>query len=133
MANAVTPTGADAVAAMLVLAATHELRQRAEAGCRAWLAGAAEDGELGGRTPEEIEVVFERCALVFDHGVLSYPFIETRFGLYFSDSTGVVFRGLWPVGHYRLITLLDGTDDDDYLVLDEQQRAEPRAAPDSAT
>ena len=70
--------------------------------------------------------MFERCALAFDHGVLSYPFVETRLGLYVSDPFGVYFRGgLRPVGHYRLITLLDGTADDDYFVLDEQRQAEP--------
>jgi hypothetical protein len=120
------------VAAMLSLATTHNLRQRAEESCRTCLRIAAEEGDLGDRSPEDIELVFERCALVFDHGVLSYPFIETRIGLYVPDPTGVYFRGLRPVGHYRLITLLDGTDDDDYFVLDEEGPTGPGATPDPA-
>ncbi|WP_145241100.1 hypothetical protein [Urbifossiella limnaea] len=67
---------------------------------------------------EHVQAVFERSALVFDHGELSHPFVETRLGLYVPDPAGGWFRGLRPVGHYRLITRLDGTDEDDYLVLD---------------
>jgi len=125
-----TPNGV--VAAMLGLAEAQDLRRRAEAACRQWLRTADEEGDLGGLSPGDIQVVFERCALVFDHGVLSYPFVETRLGMYVADPSGVYFRGLRPVGHYRLITLLDGTADDDYFVLDEPRRAETGAAPDPA-
>ena len=120
----------DAVAAMLALADTHDLRRQAEASCRQCLRSSAEEGELGGLSLADVQVLFERCALVFDHGVLSYPFVETRLGLYVPDPTGVYFRGLRPIGHYRLITLLDGTAVDDYFVLDEQRHTEPGAAPD---
>ena len=116
------------VSALLTLAESQKLRHRAEETCREWLRSASEEGDLGGWSLEEIELHFERCALVFDHGILSYPFVETRLGLYVADSTGVCFRGLRPVGHYRLITLLDGTDDDDYFVLDTVKNAEPDAA-----
>jgi hypothetical protein len=115
-------SGEAAVAAMLALAEAHDLRRRAEETCRKWLQTAAEEGDLGSRTVEEVRVVFERCALVFDHGVLSYPFLETRLGLYLDDPDGAWFRGLRPIGHYRLVTLLDGKDDDDYFVLDHIDR-----------
>lgn len=118
------------VAAMLELANAQDLRQRAEASCRQWLRLSANGGDLGGLSLADIQMVFERCALVFDHGILSYPFVETRLGLYVADPTGMYFRGLRPVGHYRLITLLDGTADDDYFVLDEQKQAAPGAAAD---
>lgn len=78
-----------------------------------------------GLASADVQAVFERCALVFTHGILSHPFVETRFGLYVADSEAVWFRGLRPVGHYRLITRLDGTVEDDYLVLDPPQQAEP--------
>jgi hypothetical protein len=122
--------GADAVAAMRALADRHDLRRRAEASCRECLRSAAAEGDLAGLAPEDIQAVFERVALVFDHGVLSHPFVETRFGLYVADPVAGWFRGLRPVGHYRLITRLDGTDEDDYLVLDQQRHAEPSAAAD---
>jgi hypothetical protein len=120
--------GADTVAAMLALADAHDLRRRAEASCRQWLCLSAEEGDLGRLSLADIQVVFERCALVFDHGIRSDPFVETRLGLFVSDPTGLYFRGLRPVGHYRLITLLDGTADDDDFVLDEQRHAEPGTA-----
>jgi len=122
----------NAVAAMIRLADAHHLRRRAEASCQQWLRSSAEEGGLGRLSPADIQVVFERCALVFDHGILSYPFVETRLGLYVDDPSGVYFRGLRPIGHYRLITMLDGTADDDYFVLDEQRLAEPVAAADTA-
>ena len=123
-------TPGDAVAAMLGLADAHNLRRRAEESCREWLRSSAEEGDLGELSLSDIQVVFERCALVFDHGVLVYPFVETRLGLYVPDPSGVCFRGLRPIGHYRLITLLDGTADDDYFVLDEPRHVEPDARAD---
>jgi hypothetical protein len=114
-----TSSGEGAVAAMRAVAEAHDLRRRAEESCRVWLRSAFEAGDLGGLSPEGVEIVFERCALVFDHGILSYSFVETRLGLYVRDTAGADFRGLRPIGHYRLITRLDGTADDDYFVLDE--------------
>lgn len=122
-------TGADAVAAMLALVDRHDLRRRAEASCRECLHSAATDGDLLGLTSADVQAVFERCALVFAHGVLDHPFVETRFGLYVADPEAGWFRGLRPVGHYRLITRLDGTDEDDYLVLNPPRQAEPGVAP----
>lgn len=123
---------ADAVTAMLSLADRHDLRRRAEASCRDWLNSAAADGDLDGVDPADIQTVFERAALVFDHGVLGYPFVETRFGLYVPDPAAGWFRGLRPVGHYRLITRIDGTVEDDYFVLNKQRHIEPDAAPEPA-
>lgn len=122
--------GAEAVAAMLGLAATHDLRRRAEASCRECIRAASEEGDLGGLSPADLQIVFRRCVLAFDHGILSYPFVETALDLCVADPTGVYFRGLRPVGSYRLITLLDGTVDDDYFVLGGQRHAEPGAAAD---
>ncbi len=112
------------VAALLALAASQDLRARAEAGCREWFRYALADGDdLRGWSVEEIELHFHKTALTFDHGILDYPFIDTRLGLYVRDLSGVHFRGLRPIGYYRLITLLDGTDDDDYFVLDTDKSA----------
>lgn len=132
MAEAATG-GAEAVAVMLALADAHDLRRRAEASCRECLRSADAEGDLAGLAPADLQVVFERAALVFDHGILSHPFVETRLGLYVADPDAGWSRELRPVGHYRLITRLDGTDEDDYLVLDPQRQAEPGAAPDPAT
>jgi hypothetical protein len=121
--------GTGAVAAMRALADRHDLQGRAETSCRECLRTASADGDLDGLAAEKIRVVYERSALVFDHGVLGHPFVETRLGLYV-DASEEWHRGLRPVGHYRLITLLDGTDEDDYLIMDKPMPAEPRAAPD---
>jgi hypothetical protein len=124
MAEAATD-GANAVAAMRRLADAQELRAQAEAACRECIRTASEEGDLGGLSPADIQVVFRRCVLAFDHGILSYPFIETAFDLCVADPTGGYFGGLRPVGSYRLLTRLDGTVDDDYFVLNEPRHPEP--------
>ncbi|MEQ1934907.1 MAG: hypothetical protein ABL962_13690 [Fimbriimonadaceae bacterium] len=124
--------GEESVAALLALAESQDLRHRAEEACRVWLRSAAAEDGLRGWTLGDIEPRFDRCMLVFDHSVLDYPFFEMRFGLYVSDPGGNRFRDLRPVGHYRLITRLDGTPDDDYFVLDIDKHAEPVASADGA-
>ena len=109
------------VAALRALANAQQLRQQAEDSCRTWMKNCAADGDMEGWSPDEIELHFERCALVFDHGILSYPFIETKLGLYVRDPGGFMLGGLLPIGHYRLITFLDGTAEDDYFVLDKDK------------
>jgi hypothetical protein len=104
------------VAAVAALAATHDLRRRAFDGCRGWMRQSA--GDVRGWSPDEIELHFHACSLVFEHGLLSYPFLDTRLGLYVRDDSGVYLDDLRPVGHYRLITRLDGSADDDYFVID---------------
>lgn len=113
------------VAALLALAASQDLRARAEAGCRESIRSTLADGDdLRGWSVEEIEMHFHNSSLTFDHGILDYPYIDTRLGLYVRDLSGVYFLGLRPIGSYRLITLLDGTDDDDYFVLDTDKNAD---------
>ena len=55
---------------------------------------------------------FERQSQMFAfyNPQLPYPYIVTTLGL---------FVGTRAIGDYRLITRLDGTVDDDYLVFDE--------------
>jgi hypothetical protein len=112
----------DVVAAMLALARDQDLPRRAEETCWVWLRSAFEEGSLAGLSPADVRVEFERSALIFDHGLLNYPFVETGLGLDVTDSTGAYFRDMRPIGQYRLITLLDGTVDDDYFVLDGVKR-----------
>lgn len=109
--------------ALLALVESQDLRRRAIEGCREWLRSSAEEGGLRGWSTAEIELHFDRCAFVFDHAILAYPFIETKIGLSVSDPSGLHFRGLKSVGHYRLITRLDGTEEDDYFVLDVDKHA----------
>jgi len=116
-------SGTDSVAAMLILADRHELRSRAEASCRECVLSAAAEGDLAGLILEDVQAIFDWSALVFDHGILSHPFVETRFGMYVADPVGHWFRGLRPIGHYRFITRLDGEVEDDYFILDEPRQA----------
>jgi hypothetical protein len=70
------------VAALPALAASQDLRARAEAGCREWFRSTLADGnDLRGWSVEEIELHFDKTSLTFDHGILDYPFIDTRPGL----------------------------------------------------
>jgi hypothetical protein len=119
--------GADAadeklVADLKALAAAQNLRDRALEVYREHLREGAGDG-LGGWSAEEIEVHFHHCSLAFDHGVLSYPFVDTRLGLYVRDDTGLFFDGLRPIRYFRLITHLDGTVDDTYFVIETNKPA----------
>lgn len=113
------------VAALAALASQQNLRSQAVEGCDKWLRAGAEEGAdgLGGWAAEEIVPRFASCSLVFEHGILDYPFIETRLELYVQDDSGVCFRDLRPIGYYRLITLLDGTADDDYFVIETSKSA----------
>jgi hypothetical protein len=52
---------------------------------------------------------FASQARYFRNALLPYPYIETRLRL---------LVGEHEVGHYRLVTLSDGRDDDDYLVFE---------------
>lgn len=121
-----TQSKSDIVAELLVAAASQRLRERAEEGCCDALARCAiEDADVGevplaGFDRVEILVEFGRHALVFKHGTLSYPFVETRIGLFVAaKAPGFYFRDLVPIGCYRLITHLDGEVDDDYLEFTE--------------
>ena len=92
--------------------------------CKVSLVNSAQDDlgvnevPLKGWRLEQIQIRFHKQSLVFKHGVLSYPYIDTQIGLYVEDDSGVYLEGLKSIGHYRMITLLDGRADDDYLVLD---------------
>lgn len=108
------------VAELAALAASQNLRSRAFDGCLKWLrdeASASPDG-LSGWVGGEIEPHFRSCSLVFDHGSLSHPFLDTRLDLCIRDASGASPGGLRLVGHYRLITRLDGVAEDDYFVID---------------
>ena len=108
------------VTAAADLASTQNLRDQAFEGCGMWLRDGAESGSdgLNGWAIEEIEPHFASCSLVFDHGLLDYPFVDTRLTLHVRDASGSYHRDLRTIGYYRLITLLDGTADDDYFVID---------------
>jgi hypothetical protein len=68
----------------------------------------------------EIKLEFENQSLIFKHGILTYPFIATQIGLYIEEPKSCYFRGLKPIGTYRLITTLDGEVDDTYLIIDDK-------------
>lgn len=110
------------VAALAALASAQNLRGRAFEGCGRWLRDGAENG-LGGWSADEIEPRFASCSLVFAHGLLGRPFVDTRLDLCVRDPSGVCAGGSRPVGYYRLITRLDGTDEDDYFVIDVHKPA----------
>lgn len=114
----------EAVAVLAALVAEQALTTRAMEVCRAALRNLAEEeAELGlrplrGWPVAEIELRFDSCAVVVRHGLLPYPFLDTRIGLYVADGAGVHFQGRKKIGTYRRITLLDGTAEDDYLAID---------------
>jgi hypothetical protein len=118
----------EAVQVFADLAGEQGLRDCAVAACREALLNCAVEErelglqELGGWSIEEIELHFDKCSVVFSHGVLNHPYIDTQIGLYIKDDGGVVFRNLNPIGTYRLITMLDGEINDDYLVIDREKK-----------
>ena len=76
---------------------------------------------LNGFHPDEIICRFDRQSFVFSHDILDHQFVETQIGLYIKDDDDVHFRGIIPIGTYRLITTLEGEDEDDYFVLTEKR------------
>ena len=104
------------VATLNSLASTQNLSERAMEGCKESIRNCQSEGQscINGWTLAEIEPHFASCSLVFAHGLLNHPFVDTKLQLGVRDQSGS-YR---LIGHYRLITLLDGSDDDDYFVID---------------
>jgi hypothetical protein len=115
----------NAVRALRLASQRHDLMRRATESCRAFLLDSATEGRLppdkGGWNIDAIEMRFKSQSLVFAHGLLSYPFMETMFDLYVRDQSGMYPEGR-EIGSYRLITLLDGRAEDDYLVIDAPEQ-----------
>jgi hypothetical protein len=106
--NSMKTLGQDIVEILREHAKIQRLDQRAKNGIQKWLE--QEDNLPQGCKPDQIHAEFSSRSLCFEPKVLPYAFIETRYELY---------AGKIQIGHYRLITTLDGCDDDDYFVLDD--------------
>jgi len=94
-----------------------QLITRAHAGFRAWIAEASEE-DPSDLPPEwsysEMTADFPSVALCFQPALVSYPYFDTQLR---------ILRHGTEVGYYRLITTLDGEDDDDYFVINAQAHA----------
>jgi len=114
-------TGEHLIEELRRLAESQRLERRALEACDTALAAlAAEDGHLSGFDRSEVILRVARQALVFEHALLSYPFVEVQVGLYVAAKPPSIYLfDLIPVGCYRLITTLDGETDDDYLEFTE--------------
>jgi hypothetical protein len=96
----------DVVAQLTAHAVGQDLAARAMEGCRRWLATTPEEWPYA---LSDIRMEFASQALYFRNVLLPYPYIETRLRLFVDED---------EVGHYRLITLPDGREEDDYLVFE---------------
>jgi hypothetical protein len=105
----------DIIARLTEHATGHDLVARAMNGCRNWFL--QEPGSLP-YALSDVRIEFASQALYFSSALLSYPYIDTRLRLFVSER---------EIGYYRLITLLDGTDDDDYLVFEQPNPTETLA------
>ena len=95
-------------------AVQHDLVNRAKLGFQTWLTGDLADGTVelpGGWSVKQLEADLESINLCFRPAEVDYPFVDTRLA---------ITRGGVVVGHYRLITRLDGSNADDYFVLDAE-------------
>lgn len=101
------------------MAETQDLKHRAEQTCRQWLAKECTEEQRG-----ELQLVFRRCALVFEHRILPEVFLETAFDICVVFSTNLHIAGMEKIGSYRLITDLDGRALDDYFELDPRAQLE---------
>ncbi len=97
----------DIVARLTELAGQRDLVGRAKDVCARWLRKEADQLKL---VPNDVQMQFDSHSLFFHSDLLSYPFIATRLTLSLNNR---------EIGYYRRITLLDGSADDDYLVLDD--------------
>lgn len=107
------------------LAEQQELASRAIAACKTWLNdNRYRDDDtvlIAEFAVDDIEFRFDKQSLVFKNRQLDYEYIDTQLGLYVHRASGEL-----QVGHYRLITTLDGEAVDDYLIFypDHDVRAE---------
>ena len=96
------------------LTENQRLVHHARIGCEKHLKN---EGFLKEWKSDKLRIEFWCHSLVFKHGLLSYPFIETKLRIFHKDSE----IGDCEVGYYRLITTLDGKIDDDYFVIYESE------------
>ncbi len=101
----------DMVERLVLLSASQKLIEEAQGGYALWYKNERDDMPY---TPEEVQMVFWRQTLYFQPGSREVqalrPYIATAFKMVAQDQ---------EFGHYRLITCLDGTVEDDYLVWGE--------------
>ncbi len=115
-------------AALQAWSSQHNLIEEAIAGAKIFLHNNEQDEATIGLQPvfDYRQIIFEmdKQSLVFQ-GSLPYPYVDTRIGLFLRNEDGVYYRGLEPVGHYRLITAANGEAVDDYLIINEPYQAKP--------
>lgn len=99
----------DIVERLLILSQSQRLIEHAQGGYALWYANESDEMPY---KPEEVQMAFWRQTLYFQPGsrVQLKPYIDTALKM--------VAQGQ-EFGYYRLITSLDGTVDDDYLVWGE--------------
>jgi hypothetical protein len=90
------------------LALRQKLFEEAMSGCGACFQN--DGGEIDGWIPQDLEKQFFSHTLVFKRSDWDLIYIDTRLKLLASNGR--------EIGHYRLISTLDGEIDDDYLVLE---------------
>ena len=97
------------------LAEQQQLVNRAIASCKTWLNNSRYRDDdtvlIAEFAVDDIEFRFDKQSLVFKNRKLDYEYIDTQLGLYVNRTSGELH-----VGHYRLITTLDGEAVDDYLI-----------------
>jgi hypothetical protein len=87
----------------------HNLVERAKLGVRAWWDNEEDLAEYSFGY-DDLRIEFKFQALAYRHAMLNYPYIDTTLALIAGDR---------DIGYFSLITGLDGSVIDDYLVLDE--------------
>jgi hypothetical protein len=101
-------TRKEVVEYLLDLVARDKLIERAMESCDGWFTN--NGGEIEGWISQDLEKQFFSHTLVFQRSDWDLIYIDTRFKLLTSSGR--------EIGHYRLISTLDGEIDDDYLVLE---------------
>ena len=103
----------DVIECLQDLAQQQGLREQARGGFRRWYDNDLDCLPSMATSPDDVVPSFKNQSLCFTHERLSYPYILTTFDLLVDDD---------KVGYYTLVTLLDGTPEDDYLVFYENDR-----------
>jgi hypothetical protein len=101
-------TPKEVVEYLLDLTSRNKLVEQAMESCDPWFTD--DGGEIDGWIPQDLEKQFFSHSLVFQRSDWDLIYIDTRIKLFASNGR--------EVGHYRLISTLDGEIDDDYLVLE---------------
>lgn len=98
----------------------HHLKQEAIESCQECLKNCTEK-ELGGYSPDEVLIKYNRQTFIFDSNKFNYDFPYIRTRLYLHEKATYTNSWQATIGYYDLDTDMNGKHFDDWLVITEEK------------